>query len=332
MAQVLTLECRVHHQQGKSEEAIQHGEEALRILKGAANYQEIAQAHNELGNAYEGVSQIDRAVHHYERGLLMLERIGDEHGASKIYNNLALIYYQTDPAKSAGYLDRALRTMQRLGNVAAESTILQNLGIIQFARADYSAAIEYYTRSLQMKQKLNDSQGTADCHINLGESYRAAGDVAQAIHHLETSLHIAQQIGSGQTIAECYWQLAECHLEMANLNQALLAGEAALQFAQQTGDRNREGLANGVLGKINHRHGQLETAVANFEHSVQTLRDLNSDLDLARVYLDYAAVLIDLKQKMPAREKLSEALALFTRLQLTAEQAKVQAALAQINE
>ena len=51
-------------------------------------------------------------------------------------------------------------------------------------------------------------------------------------------------------------------------------------------------------------------------------------IDSYVLHLKEGSVLI----KMPAREKLNEALALFTRLQLTAEQAKVQAALAQINE
>ena len=332
MAQLLTLECRVHHQQGKFEEAIQDGESALRILKGAASYQEVAQAHNELGNAYEGLGRIEDAVKHYESGLLMLQRIGDEHGASKIYNNLALIYYQTDPAKSADYMGRVLTTMQRLGDTWGEATAYQNLGIIQFARGDYAQAIDDYQRSLKMKERLGDNLGVADCHINLGESYRARGDVAQAIQHLETSLTIAQQINSDQTVAECYRQLAECYLETSDLDRALTAGEAALKYAQQTGDRSREGLANRALGKIHHRRGQLAEAAACFEQSVTILRGLNNDLDLAGTYHDYGLALIDLNQPRAARAKLDEALALFTRLELAPEQAKVQAALAQINK
>ena len=74
----------------------------------------------------------------FERGLLILERIGDEHGASKIYNNLAIIYYQTDLARSADYFTRSLETMQRLGDVWGESTAYQNLGIVQYAQGHYA--------------------------------------------------------------------------------------------------------------------------------------------------------------------------------------------------
>src|SRR5512139_2355398 len=150
MARLLTLQCRVHHHQGQFEEALKAGQQALAIIDDTANYQEIAQAHNELGNAYEQCSEPDNAIAHYERSLLILERIGDEYGASKIYNNLAIIYYQTDLAWSAEYFGRYLNAMRQFGDVWGESTAYQNLGIVAYARGDYERAINHYQQSLSM--------------------------------------------------------------------------------------------------------------------------------------------------------------------------------------
>ena len=330
MARLLTLECRVHHQQGQFENAIEDGERALVIVEDTSNYQEIAQAHNELGNAYDQFGQPEKAIFHFERGLLILERIGDEHGASKIYNNLAIIYSRTDLNRSLEYVQYFLETMQRLGDVWGESTAYQNLGVVKYTQGHYDQAIEYYQRSLQIKERLGDNLGIADCHVNLGESFRSLGDVAKAILHLEKSLAVAQQISSDQTIAECYLQLAECYLESSDLSRALRVSESALAYARQIGDRTREGVANRVLGKIYQGQTRLTEAMQCFEQSIMVLRDLNSYLDLAWASYDYGLALHQAGRNVAAREQLAEALALFAHLQLPQEQAKVQAALAQL--
>ena len=318
-ARLLTLECRVHHQQGQFEQAIEDGERALVIVEDTAYYQEIAQAHNELGNAYDEFGQPDRSIGHFERGQLMLERIGDELGAARINGNLARVYYQTDLQMSADYLNRTLGTMQRLGDVWGEATAYQNLGIVHYAHGDYEQAIQSYQRSLTMKQRLGDSLGQADCSINLGETYRAQGNLEQAILQLETGLRIAREIQSEQTEAECHWQLAECYLDAADFSQAQLAATEALKYAQKTGDKSREAITQRVLGKICHQCEALDQALSHFSHSVTKLRDLNSERELATTLHDYGLALRDARQPAQAHEALTEAASIFERLQLLAE-------------
>lgn len=331
MARLLTLHCRINHQQGQFEKAIAAGEQALAIVEDSSNYQEIAQAHNELGNAYDQFGQPDKAIANFERGLVILERIGDEYGAAKIYNNLAIIYYQTDLARSADYFQRSLQTMQRLGDVWGESTAYQNLGIINYARGDYAQAVDYYQHSLAMKERLGDNQGMADCHINLGEAYRAQGNGTQAILHLEKSLTVAQEIGSEQTVVEAQRQLAECYLETRNFDQALATCRKALQYAQRIGDRTRAGIIHRVLGKVFHQQQDSASAIEHLDQSIAILEELNQDFDLGAALFDYAQVLRESGQIQPARARLLEASAIFERLQLTQEQAKVKAVLDQLN-
>jgi predicted ATPase len=332
LARLLTLHCRVHHQQGQFEEAIEVGQQALAIVEDTAHYQEIAQAHNELGNAYEGCSELDKAIANYERGLLILERIGDEHGASRIYNNLAIIYYQTDLAQSAEYFSRYLDAMRRFGDVWGESTAYQNLGIVAYARADYARAIGHYQQSLSMKVHLGDSLGIADCHINLGEALRASGQPDQAIIHLEEGLRLAQQIGASQAEAECYRQLAECYLEIDEPERAVSFGQAALEYAQRIGDRKEQAIIDRVLGKTYLRLHVPSAAVTYLEYSTQILRELNREFDLAPALYDYAQALIELGQIDQSRENLQESLALFQQMQLPLEGARVQAALDQVEK
>jgi class 3 adenylate cyclase/tetratricopeptide (TPR) repeat protein len=330
LVRLLTLQCRVLHQQGQFAQAIEVAEQALAIVEDTAHYQEIAQVHNELGNAYDQFGQPEKATANFERGLLILERIGDEHGAAKIYNNLAIIYYQTDLVLSEEYFNRYLDAMRRFGDVWGESTAYQNLGIVAYARGDYVRAIEQYQQSLKMKERLGDSLGIADCHINLGEVYRAQGEIAQAITHLKKGLVLAQQIAAHQAEAECYRQLAECYLAINEPEHAVTICKNALNHAQKIGDRKEQAIIDRVLGKTYLQLHAPRTAVTHFERSTQLLRELNREFDLAAALYDYAQALSTVGQKVRARESLLEAQLLFDRLQLSQEHAKVSAALAQL--
>ncbi len=181
-----------------------------------------------MGNAFEGFSQPEKAIANYERGLFILERIGDEHGAATIYNNLAFIYYQTEPTRSLSYLTRYLETMQRLGIPGGIKRLSEpGRDSLQLA-VIYDQAIEFYQHSLQMKSNFGRQPKIADCQINLGEAYRARGDLAEAIIHLKQGLTLAQQIGASQAEAECHRQMAECYLEMHQPDRRWIVCQVAL--------------------------------------------------------------------------------------------------------
>ena len=331
MSRLLTLRCRVYWKQGQFEAAIVEGERSLLILKETFHYHDIARAHNELGNACEKYSRADQAISHFEQSLSMLERIGDEYGAAKIYNNLAIIYYQTDLARSAEYFGQALQTMQRFGDVWGESSAYQNLGVIHYARGDYAHAIDYYQRSLGMTERLGDNLGIADCHINLGEAFRAQGDPTQAIIHLEQALTVAQQIGACQSEAECHRQLAECYLEINQPNSALKMCQEALEHTQQIGDQKEQAIIYRVLGNAYLQLRDTGSAIAHLEQSTTILRELDRRFDLGTALYDYGLALNASGQAALSRERLLEALALFEQLQLPQEQVKVKTALDQLH-
>jgi class 3 adenylate cyclase/tetratricopeptide (TPR) repeat protein len=330
MARLLTLRARVYRQQGQVETAVRDGESSLAILAGTSSYRDVAEAHNVLGRAHNALGHVEQAIYSYERGLDILERTGDEYGASKIYNNLAIIYYQTNLERATDYFERSLRAKQRFGDIWGESSTLQNLGIVHYARRNYALAIDYYQRSLRTWERLNDKSSIADCSINLGEVYRALGDPSQAIVHLEKGLGIAQQIGATQAEAECHRQLAECCLEINQPERALVVCQEAIKFARKIGDRKEEAIICRVMGDASRQLRDAASAIASLEKSVAILHELNREFDLGAALYDYALALKESGQTDQARERLNEALNLFEKLKLPQEQIKVQAALEQL--
>jgi class 3 adenylate cyclase/predicted ATPase len=324
MARLLTLQCRIFNKQSRFEQSIEAGQQALTIIEHTTHYREAALAHNELGNTYVNYSQSELAITHLTKGLSFLERIGDEYEAAKVYNNLAIIYSQTDLTRSLAYVNRYLETMQRLGDIWGESTAYQNLGIVHYAQGHYTEAITCYQRSLAMKQNLGDGLGIADCHINLGEVYRAQNNPAQAIYHLEQGLDLARQIGATQAETECRRQIAECYLDAHELEKAIAASEVALEHARQIGDRKEEAIIDRVIGNAFSQKENYAEANICYGRSIAILEDLNRDFDLGSVLVDHARALLLSGRTGQARDQLARALMIFTQLNLPFEREKVQ--------
>ncbi len=330
MARLLLARTRIYEQQGQSDRALAEGEASLAVLLDSTHYPEIAQAHNLVGLSYRG-RQPAKAIDHLQQALNILERIGNEYEAARIYNNLAILHYQTDLILTAAYFSRALKTLQRFGDVWGEATTYANLGVVQYAQGNYAQAIDHYQRSLAMRERLGQSLGMADCHINLGETYRAQGNLDQAIVHLEEGLRIAQDIGAQDAEAECLRQLAECYLEIHVPERALAVCEKALTYAKSVGNRQEEAAIYRVIGKAHTETQNLTEALHNLEHSVTILRELKQEFDLGTVLVDYAHVLKIAAKPAETRAALTEALAIFEKLQLSQEQERVRAALAELS-
>ena len=104
-----------------------------------------------------------------------------------------------------------------------------------------------------------------------------------------------------------------------------------MEHVQEIGDRKEEGIIYRVTGNAYLQLRDVQSALSHLEQSTAILRELSQEFDLGTTLYDCARALKESGQISEARERLLEALALFERLQLPQEQAKVQAALDQMN-
>ena len=84
-----------------------------------------------------------------------------------------------------------------------------------------------------------------------------------------------------------------------------------------------------VLGKIHQQQADVTAALEDYGRSVATLQELNQEFDLGMTLIDYAQALRHNGDTVQAKTRLAEALAIFDRLDLPAEIARVTALLEQ---
>ena len=234
--------------QGRTAEAIEHYQEALKINP------DCAKTYNNLGTAFLNLGQLDKALGYYQQALAIepgfaevennlgilrtrqgniAEAIDHYHKAielnpdrAEFYNNLANLL------ATSGRTPEAMPLFQKALEVEPDNAkVHYNLANIAFAHGDWQAAIEHYQVALK---QMPDS---AHAHYQLGLALERRGQVAAA----EAQLQIAIQLDPLHVTAKnnLAWLLA------TSSEPSLRDGPKAVELARQAVQ-----LSNGLSPQI----------------------------------------------------------------------------------
>jgi Flp pilus assembly protein TadD len=132
-----------------------------------------ARPHHNLGEAYEDLGMIDKAIKHYSIALKA------EPNTAKIHNNLGNAYRTKGlKSKAVKHYEHAIRLEPDL----AEPHV--NLGIIYKSEGQFNKAISHYNSAL----RINPDQPEA--HYNIGNMYMLKGHIERAIEHYSHAINL----------------------------------------------------------------------------------------------------------------------------------------------
>jgi protein O-mannosyl-transferase len=155
------------HQVGRVPEAIAQYEQAVRLKP------DLAEAHNNLGIALKSVDKVSEAIEHYREALRLKPDYAEAH------NNLALALLRFDKVQEAiEHWEEAVR----LRPDYAEAH--NNFGSALLGVGKVPEAIE------QFEQALRSKPNYAKAYYNLGTALEGAGRVPEAIGQYEQALRI----------------------------------------------------------------------------------------------------------------------------------------------
>ncbi len=153
--------------QGKTQEAIAHYAEALRIKP---DYEE---AHNNLGLVLAGQGKTQEAIAHYAEALRIKPDYADAH------NNLGIaLAGQGKTQEAIAHFAEALRIKPDYARAH------YNLGIALAGQGKTQEAIAHYAEALRIKPDY------ADAHNNLGVALAGQGKTQEAVAHYAEALRI----------------------------------------------------------------------------------------------------------------------------------------------
>lgn len=160
----------------------------------------------------------------------------------------------TEPAKAAGFLNRAARLQIRLNNSKA-------------ALATYRDALKLLDRSPDATTKIETLNGIAALHLQFSECEKAEKLVDEIVV-------LSRQNGSVSGEAEALLTLGDCQ-SLDNQRLAMQTVERSLQMWQSISDKKGTARAYGLLSDLQIVDNHLGDAVKSNEAALSIWRELN---------------------------------------------------------
>ena len=285
-----------------------------------------AELQHTLGSLRLRMGDHQQAITHFQTVIEMRQALGDLHGVSNSYNNLAAVYWnQRKYTLAAEYIHQSLQICRRIGYTYGQAMCYNNLGGTYYVQGDYPRAVGYYEQSLQTRKEIGDLSGLADVYHNLGEVFHSMGEHRKASAYLQEAIQLFSEIGDRAAQVEAYRLLAEIELVLKELEIALKHGQRSLELAQELEQPEYIGVAHRLLGRIQRAASQPAAALRHLRASVQTLSQTNARAELGRSYYELGEFLS--AQTAGGHAELQAAVQLFEELALAEELQQAQTAL-----
>jgi tetratricopeptide (TPR) repeat protein/transcriptional regulator with XRE-family HTH domain len=248
-------------------EAVAIHDSALRAAELASDPHGQARAQLHLGHIYRRQSRYQRALHHFERTLVLARQTEDRSTEYHVLFGLAMINLsQGRYLQASGYYRQILDLGQSTGSRYLQIRGLFGLGIVAVHTGRYRQAARQLQRAADICRATGELTFFAATLIQLGYLHLLQGSYRQAAEHLEQSAAICRD--TGNQVAEAY---AACYLAVVGLRQD--------QYGQPE-TQLREVLAR--FRANGNRHGQAEALTYLGELQLRTARCQHARRDLER--------------------------------------------------
>ena len=197
---------------------------------------ELAAIYFNLGQIYHVQDDFTRALHHYQRALMIRQAIGDRAGQGIILNNMAVIHVARREYEMALHLlEQALFIRQAIGDKAGEGTTLNNISQIYDAWKEYETALRYLGEALAILQEIGDKAGEGSTLNNISLIYAAHGEYETALRYLEQALAIQKEIGDKAGEAVSRYNIAMIYIEFGRWAEAITELERVVALDEAIG-------------------------------------------------------------------------------------------------
>lgn len=187
----------VYEDSGAFQQALELHEKDLAIeieLHGPV-FKDVANALDNLGRAWHGLGNYEKAGGYYNKALAIYEQLNDREHVAIEENNLGIISHARGDEKQAiKYLKNALKINLYLfgDNHREVGTCFNNLSNVYTSIGQYSAAIDYSRKALMISLHNFgvNHYDSASAYNNLACAYQESGELEKALDFYKISLKI----------------------------------------------------------------------------------------------------------------------------------------------
>lgn len=224
----------------------------------------LAQSLNNIGTVYHRLNDTARAMEYFLKGLEIDRNIGDRSGEVAALNNIGLVYQELGEYEKAldlytGGLD------EQEANSLRHAVLLMNIGNVYFKLGNFPLAMDYHLRSLQIKQNAGDREGEAASWINLGELNEASRELSAAQEAYARCLRVSRDIGDSYLEASALLDLGGVFLKQGAAARATEHLDLALELSKTIHSADLISRSHECLSRACEHEGQWEQALQHYK-------------------------------------------------------------------
>jgi tetratricopeptide (TPR) repeat protein len=189
----------------------------------------LAMQLNRLGTAHRQARRFEEAIEFGEEALRVNEEVGDRIGIGSTLIVLAATYRSMDrPDLALPCCERSLRIRHEVGDRKGLGITLTNLGATHLALGNLLVAIDYYREALELQRKLGYEGGEAITLQDLGKTFHAKGELDLAVEHFQAALRIHRRRDDRFLAGVTLMELGKTYRELDRVAEAREAYGGAL--------------------------------------------------------------------------------------------------------
>ncbi len=198
---------------------------------------------------------------------------------ARILRNLGAAYYgMNEKEKAAAHLRDSLNLREQLQDKAGQADTLLYLGYVHHAVKELPVAEEYYRRSLELWQAAKNPRGTALALTALGHLSNISGERQRALELYDQAQHTFQEIGDLSGSYTVLEGKAYLYAGLGEKQKALQHYRSALALVRRAKDLVAEGNILDYISALYRDLGDFRNALQYSQQSVQINHALPSIL------------------------------------------------------
>lgn len=257
---------------GRYKEALQAGENGLKLAQDARDAKGQAMMLNGIGAVYYFLGKMTPALSFFEQSLKQAQAAKDTILQAGLLNNLGTLYRSiNDIPKATKYLRASMQLAGR-----EDAVTLGNIGdcFLQISASD--SAIFYYERALSLLPVGNDPKLRGVLLGALGAAYSLQARNDLAIRYLEDGIELHRQIGFLSGMSTNLINLGAIYVETDDLSGGLEYFFQARDIADSLGEKYDLQIATGNIGEIYRMLGDYGRAI-DYLNEASALADTVQD-------------------------------------------------------
>lgn len=276
-AQALSQMARNQYSMGSLRDAEKNCQQALRLFTEAGLESETADTHNRLGIIYRRLADIPRSLKHYDEGIAVARKTGDQTLLSILYMNKANSY--NEAARHEEAINMHLESVRIKEKLRDERGLMQsynNIALVFMRMNEFEKSRSYFLQANALATKYNNKTTLGYNFSNLANLSISQKKLDSVDYFYRQSLAAFTQTGEKPGLGLVHHNYGMFLMEQQHYPESENHLREALAIRRQTEARYDIASTMNVLGGLLSRTGRKAEAERLLLESLDMLKDENS--------------------------------------------------------